>query len=608
MKKSLLLILFIGLNSFSQTKIEGFIYDKQSDEPLSYATIKVLNKNHYTITNENGKFIINEKSISKTDSIEIRFIGFESKTLSLSYFEKKKKLSLNRSISRLNEIVLDKESNKKSVKEEKKHISNLLYDLIKKYRKTDTIVKSKAYISLKSSARNTPIEQIEGFYNSSQSLSLGLNDLEVKSGRFGQNKDFSFYSIHNTLILKDFDLFKIREQILPLYPGNMNLASIKSNYKLEELPCKNCNINDVLISFTPNNEKGKYFGGSFLFDQKNLVLKKIELKIVNPSINRLESIVAKDMISPKYLELNVLFNPLDFEKIQSYDFTFKMNYNTGSSTEYITTNSFLYFYDYGNQFTDVYYTNKIDFKNDYDKIIAQQASAEFWKLNYQFPRSFEDQSSITFMEHYGYLINYNTTLPADYVKYINPSVLVWSKDKRLEWASIKEKKKKGKKEQNSYDYFYKDKVQFADKNGHSVSDSRFGKNVKRKKEEELIFSYVVDKYLNIDKNVYLVQTIFDRNSSYYNKETSRYKLIYINIIFDIYEYYRQSLQTSINSDMSFDEIKKLCQIKFDEATITVKKFKAETKLGTNKEKLSVWNTKIKSKLHIDNYKLINQKS
>lgn len=607
MKKLITLVSIISLSCFSQTKIEGFIYDKQSDEPLSYATVNVLNKSYYTITNENGKFQIDKKSISSKDSIEIRFIGFEIKRVSLSYFEENKKLSLNQAINKLNEIVINKELSKQYAKENKKQIVDLLYSLIRKYRKIDTIIKSKAYISLRSSARNSPIEQIEGFYNSSQNLSLGIKDLEVKSGRFSQNREFAFYSIHNTHILTDFELFRIHEQILPLYPGNMNLQSIKSKYIIEESGCNKCSANDIIISFTPKKMNGKYFSGHFLFDKKNLVVKKIELKINDPLIEALSSIVSKDVISPKYLGLNILFNPLDLEKIQSLDFAFKMNYNNGASTEYISSKSFLYFYDYGKQFNEVYYTNKIDFNNDYDKIIAQQSSTDFWKLNYQFPKSFEEQNSHIFMKKYGYMVNYSSTIPANYIKYINPSVLVWNKDKRIEWKSIKEKKQKEKKGINSYDYFYKGKVQAADQEGRSVSDSRFGKKVKRKKDEKLTFSYVVDNYKNDDENIYLTKTIFDRNSSYYNKEISRHKLIYINIIFDIYESYRQGLQSQITDTMDFDEIKILCQQKFDEATNTVKKFKSETRLGTNKQKLIFWNNKIKTKLNIDNFSLITQK-
>jgi hypothetical protein len=58
MKKiTVLLFLLSSSFSFSQSTIEGFIFDKETNNSLPYATIKIISStNYYTITNEDGKF------------------------------------------------------------------------------------------------------------------------------------------------------------------------------------------------------------------------------------------------------------------------------------------------------------------------------------------------------------------------------------------------------------------------------------------------------------------------------------------------------------------------------------------------------------------------
>ena len=206
--KVFFLLLFVTIYSMAQTNIEGFIFDKTTNTPLPYATIELINSDLYTITNENGKFEI--KATKNDATLRIRYLGFETINIPASYFETNSKLFLKPNISDLNEIV---------IAADKDYAYNLLNSLIKKYREDKNITQSKAFLSLTSFARNTPIEQIEGFYNSSQNFAEGIIDLNIKSGRFGQNKSFPFYNLDNNILLLDFSLFKKTGQILPIYPG-----------------------------------------------------------------------------------------------------------------------------------------------------------------------------------------------------------------------------------------------------------------------------------------------------------------------------------------------------------------------------------------------------
>ncbi len=144
----------------------------------------------------------------------------------------------------------------------------------------------------------------------------------------------------------------------------------------------------------------------------------------------------------------------------------------------------------------------------------------------------------------------------------------------------------------------------ADKIYHSIADinkaNPFSDNYKK-----FNFSFLLDQYKNEnEEKKFITRTFFDRNSSYFRNERTNKKLVYINLIFDIYEYYRQNLDTQINNKMTYGEVKKMCNEKFEEASSTVEKMKEETNSGLNFQELYKWNSKIKDKLGVNNYLLI----
>ncbi len=588
MKKITILIILLGFYGYSQSTIEGFIFDKKTNESLPYATIKIISSsNYYTITNEDGMFEVYSKFAN--DSIEVRFLGFKTKKIPLSYFKNNSKLYLTPNVNQLNEVIIVANKNNN-------YSYDLLNRLIQKYRNKNSVTESKAYLSLTSSARGIPIEHIEGFYNSEQSLSEGIIDLKIKSGRFGQNKSFPFYSIHNTAILTDFQFFQNSNQILPFYPGNMSLNSIKGKYIVKIDKCDNCSYNDMLISFVPKKPNGRLFFGKILFDKENLIIKKMELGIQDPVTKQLSSIIENDVITPKEINITILFNPINFSQIQSMDFNFVIYYNSKESFEIINSNSFLYFYDYDSPYQKPYFTNNINFNNDYDKILALHASEEFWNLNYQFPKSFNQKKSLSFLDKYGYIINFTNTIPLDYIEYVKPSVLSWSSQHKFKWEIINETIHKDKKEIDKR--FYKQGATKAtDNEAFSISDLK-NKSANSDILEEFKFSYMLDTYINENgERQYVTRTLFDRNSSYCKFNRIKNKLVYIGLIFDVYEVYNQRLKNEISNEMTYEEAKILCDKKFEEASITVEKMKNETNSGLNFQNLLRWKIVINEKLY-----------
>ncbi|WP_198440063.1 carboxypeptidase-like regulatory domain-containing protein [Pareuzebyella sediminis] len=590
------MVFFLCCNAsiLAQSKIEGYIHDGNTHTPLAYCTIKVIgSKPQYTITNEDGKFEIDSFFIK--DSIEIRHLGFKTKKIPLSYFRKEPIVNLEMAVSTLNEVVLTGTRNEAYPYE-------LLDRIIAKYRKHRRKTISKAFLTLNSSARNTPLEHVECFYTAEQSLGNGIERLDVKSGRFGQNRSFSFYSLDNTKILTDFQLFGSSNQILPEYPGNMRTTELRKKYDAILEQCTECNENEVSIGFSPKKNNGRLFSGSLLVDYEQLTVKRIELRIKNPETQLLSSINERVELQPKEILLKVVFNPLNVEEIQYLDFSFRMDYEFENIVHPIESNTFLYFYDYDKPFAAPYFTKSLSFNNDYDKIMALQASESFWETNYQFPKSINDEKSTEFMKAKGYLINYETEIPDRDIRYTDPFVLSWHKNHRLTWNQLLGSN-------SSIDI---QKSNMAWRSGSldvgKNYDSPFEMNKEKRAKvwnNKVSGAFMVDSFRDIEGNLKIVnRTLLDVSDFHSGYERSKNRLIYLNMIFDIYEIYRQLAASRITTDMSFEEAKSIFEQIYAGATAEVENFKRETYNGNDKEKLMQWNNRIKSKLDVDNFALV----
>ncbi|MDC6363521.1 MULTISPECIES: carboxypeptidase-like regulatory domain-containing protein [Flavobacteriaceae] len=574
----------------AQTKIEGVILDKTSQQPLPYSTITIFGeKTHHTITNEDGKFAV-EGFIQK-DSMEVRHLGYKTKKVALVYFKNEANLYLDPDFSNLDEVVL-------TAGEDKEYPYILLDKIVQKYRQQKEATSNKAFLTLTSSVRGIPLEQIEGFYNSEQSLSGGIMGLTIKSGRFGLNKSFAFYSLDNTQILSDFTFFEETGQILPDHPGNLNYNSLKRKYTVRIDDCSSCTQEEASLSFTPKNPNGRLFYGKMIVDYENLIVKKIELGIKDPITNALTSINETVSLTPMEIEFNIVFNPLDFGKIQYLDFSFQMDYKSGDVSEIINSRTFIYFYDYNRSFEEPYFTKDISFSNDYDKIIALQASDDFWETNYQYPKSFSEQRSLDYMKENGFLINYDSYIPVDDLSYARPSVLSWHEDKRFAWDHLRDAT------DNDPKGIQGDKQYRTGKNYDSPFDV-LRKTTGPKGKNQINIGYMLDLYWDLAGNRKIIgRTLLDIGSSEFTHEHTKNKLIYINLLFDIYEIYRRLANSRIKDGMTFTEMKSIYDEVYEGANVEAKNMSKETDYGDNLEALAKWNGRIKSRLDIDNFSLL----
>lgn len=103
-----ILILFISTSVLSQNKsvISGVISNKETEEPLPFASISLKNHPIGTISNENGEFDFYIPKSKQNDIIVISFIGFNSYEIPISSVKDRLVIALQPSNNLLDEIVL----------------------------------------------------------------------------------------------------------------------------------------------------------------------------------------------------------------------------------------------------------------------------------------------------------------------------------------------------------------------------------------------------------------------------------------------------------------------------------------------------------------------
>jgi len=71
---TLLLSTFVGLG---QT-IKGTVRDAETQEPLRYATISIIDQNQRVVTRSDGTFTLDISRSSASDSITVSYIGYQT--------------------------------------------------------------------------------------------------------------------------------------------------------------------------------------------------------------------------------------------------------------------------------------------------------------------------------------------------------------------------------------------------------------------------------------------------------------------------------------------------------------------------------------------------
>lgn len=108
LKKQLLLYcLFVfGLVSFAQTELKNKVVDFTTLLPIESASVYIKNTTIGTVTNQDGKFVLQVPKELEKDTIVISSIGYKSFKIPVNEFDNSEEVYLEEDIAALDEIVL----------------------------------------------------------------------------------------------------------------------------------------------------------------------------------------------------------------------------------------------------------------------------------------------------------------------------------------------------------------------------------------------------------------------------------------------------------------------------------------------------------------------
>ena len=86
--------------------LNGVIYDSNSQQPLMYATVFVLNSNIGVISNEQGQYTIDISSLELKDSVRFQYMGYQIKDVVISHLLHSSDVYLEENIINISETLI----------------------------------------------------------------------------------------------------------------------------------------------------------------------------------------------------------------------------------------------------------------------------------------------------------------------------------------------------------------------------------------------------------------------------------------------------------------------------------------------------------------------
>lgn len=213
-------MLFISMQSFAfqpsdlkYVEYKGEVVNAQNGRPISSAYLALNNSNISTITNDDGEFSLKVPEDFTDATVTISVLGFQSKTLPISYFRSQNtRIELEEIVEELSEVSLYKATNPRLLVKEMlaKKDDNYLSDqslMTSFYRETikkgwSNVSLSEAVVKIYKSPYNSPKKDLVSIYKARKSTDYDKLDtvaLKLRGGPF------------NTLYL---DMMKYTEYVL----------------------------------------------------------------------------------------------------------------------------------------------------------------------------------------------------------------------------------------------------------------------------------------------------------------------------------------------------------------------------------------------------------
>lgn len=271
-------MLLLSMQSFAfqpsdlkYVEYKGEVVNARNGRPISSAYLALNNSNISTITNDDGEFSLKVPEDLTDATVTISVLGFQSKTLPISYFKSQNtRIELDEIVEELSEVSLYKATNPRLLVKEMlaKKDDNYLTDqslMTSFYRETikkgwSNVSLSEAVVKIYKSPYNSPKKDLVSIYKARKSTDYDKLDtiaLKLRGGPF------------NTLYL---DMMKYTEYVL----RPEMLDSYDFNF---DEPTK---INDrytYVVNFKEMDESDPWYYGKLYIDAETSTLVKADYSL-----------------------------------------------------------------------------------------------------------------------------------------------------------------------------------------------------------------------------------------------------------------------------------------------------------------------------------------
>lgn len=561
-----------GQKSEVHHQIEGRVLDIKTKAPVPYANIynKTLQKG--TISNNNGYFRIEAKSIK--DSISITFIGYVDHVLNLREDNGFYTVLLEENTQLLSEVVVTP------------HLNSYLFELVANCKKRPSKAQksAKAYYELKTYRDSAQVELVEGFYNL-DIQGYELSDLQLKAGRLAMQPygDRYFASLESSLAISKSKLLEGNKNY-PTSPLELTKRAMLKNYYLflskKYLDQEADSI--YVVDFEPIKNNGQFYEGTLWINKSKLHILKINLRCAECRQYPFLPMFQTDSISNVSMNISKTFTEIDGDIFFNHvDFNYVVKYKSRpgkaeGQVYTVKTNAILYAYDFHHLFDlpKIEFTTENFQGRDYRLISAMPYNDFFWKNNDEYRLNERKNQNESYFDSPMSMTNKNVFRPNSKFKQTglleHPFVL-WTQ-KRVRFREVMEDTTR------------------TDPAGSFTSDKY-----------KLAVKILTDINTYRDSTDIQTATIFDPYESYFYLSMDAKALCFINLYFDFCEIERRKLELELKAVRHDPAKLKVVQTAFDlDFEIRKKAFLKEVERGTKEIAVLKWNKYIREELGIDN--------
>ena len=557
-----------GQSAKGTLTFKAIIADKNTQEPVAYATVFNPRAETGTISNLNGLAVLN--SIRPQDTVVVSYIGYQSVVLIGTALPSIDTIFLETNSAELTEVVVTAEN-------------TFLYNLLSRCRKTKSkrLKTGKTYFELETFVDDSQVELLECYYNGSYS-GYDVQSLDLKNGRIALSpfNNRYFVSTESSKALHMHGLF-VANDYFPVNPLELNKSKLKKLYRLKLYSrYQDEQENTVfVIDYSPKNNPRHHFEGRIWIDSSSARILKITHNIEDAAIYPFLPLWSTDSLKQVDLHISKSFKTIDdWQYVHSIDFNYKLKYQNRDQFPYwISTNAVLYTYNFDQAFDLPFFEYAAHHNGDYRRINAAPYNAFFWDNMEEFRLNDRKNKKSLFLRDSASLNEQTLFLKNDYFDrgFFEKPYVPWSKNRINIKPSV-----------DTTDYTDIQKDLLADR-------------------YQLSAQIYMDVNQIKDSIHCLTKTVFDPFNSYYKYDLTGRDIAFINMYFDLIEIQRRELDQAIREQAKTKaEAKRIYKEKMVQIEELSNNFFKEVNRGLNKRSTKKWNDYINQYLGIDNLEII----